>query len=54
MRIGFLINEIDGKGGIQKNYRLWHNIFLEKGDESFLFVLKKPSLSKINDKNKFI
>lgn len=51
MRIGFLINEIDGKGGIQKNYRLWHNIFLEKGDESFLFVLKKPSLSKINDKN---
>ena len=51
MRVGLLINEIDGKGGIQKNYRLWHNMFLEKGDESFLFVLNKPTLSQIKDKN---
>ena len=51
MRVGLLINEIDGEGGIQKNYRLWHNMFLEKGDESFLFVLKRPSLTTIKDKN---
>ena len=51
MRVGLLINEIDGEGGIQKNYRLWHNMFLEKGDESFLFVLKRPYLTKIKDKN---
>lgn len=51
MKIGFLINEIDGKGGIQRNYRLWHNMFLEKGDESFLFVLNKPKLSQITSPN---
>jgi len=51
VRVGLLVNEIDGEGGIQKNYRLWHNMFLEKGEKSFLFVLKRPYLTEVKEKN---
>jgi len=50
MRVGLLINEINSGGGIQKNYKLWFELFKSKGIETYLFVLKKPQEEKI-DKN---
>jgi len=49
MRVGLLINEIDSGGGIQKNYRLWFELFKNKGIETYLFVLKKPQENDIDN-----
>ncbi len=51
MRVGLLINRIDGDGGIQRNYRLWYELFKKKGLEVYLFVLNQSQLTKIDDKN---
>jgi len=51
MRIGLLINEIDGEGGIQKDYKILFDLFCSKDIEAYLFVLYPPQLLEINDKN---
>jgi len=51
MRIGLIINTIDTNGGIQKNYKLWFELLKSKGIETYLFVLKKPKLIEVKDKN---
>ncbi len=41
MKIALIINDIEGRGGIEKNYRLWFE-GLSKKAEVYLFVLDKP------------
>jgi len=48
MKIGMCVKSIDSKGGIQKNYKLWFEMFKQKGINVTLFVLED---SNYKDKN---
>ena len=50
MRVALCVKSIDGSGGIQRNYKLWYEMFKKRGIETYLFILEEPKYEKM-DKN---
>ena len=46
MQIGLCVKSIFGKGGIQKNYLLWFNMFKKRKIPVTLFVLENPNINE--------
>ena len=49
MQIGLCVKSIDGSGGIQKNYKLWYEMFKQKGHNVYLFILETPKYESIDN-----
>jgi len=49
MQIGLCVKSIDGSGGIQKDYKLWYEMFKQKGHNVYLFILETPKYESIDN-----
>ena len=49
MRVALCVKSIDGTGGIQRNYKLWYEMFKKRGVETYLFILEEPKYEQLDD-----